>query len=77
LRQLGHYQKLARAKNQTTIGRFSFSTVLKIVTSRTKLFFFGVEIDLFDDEVVVPFCTLPSACWELDLVNKRLESRHF
>jgi hypothetical protein len=29
LRQLGQYQKLARALNQTTIGRFSFAKSLK------------------------------------------------
>jgi hypothetical protein len=29
LRQLGQYQKLARAENRTTIGRFSFAKSLK------------------------------------------------
>jgi hypothetical protein len=29
LRQLGQYQKLARAYNRTTIGRFSFAKSLK------------------------------------------------
>ncbi len=47
-RQLGQYQKLARAKNQTTIGRFSFAKSLKHTVGLLRLSWRYEEVDYLE-----------------------------